>query len=243
MGKTARMGERGESARRRGGTLAAALAAALAAGTSTAENAFLKDGETETATTGTAAENASSLPDPGDDWILRKKRETRDEASENDGANGDLRFGSGNEAERFATLADVAAVGKIVAIDSTEIETEDRRRDRRERTPRRPGDAILFLPPVDPSAAEAFCAEIRKAPGDRNRDRFWLRNGDEFDGELLRVDRRRVWVRAFGVEFAVPRGRARAVRFAEIGENAEDGKSGEDGKERKSEGNGEEGRN
>ena len=220
--------------------MAAALAAALAAGTATAENAFLKDGETETATTGTAAERASSLPDPGDDWILRKKREARDEASGNDGANGELRFGSGNEAERFATLADVAAVGKIVAVDSTGIETEDRRRDRRERTPRRPGDAILFLPPVDPSAAEAFCVEIRKAPGARNRDRFWLRNGDEFDGELLRIDRRRVWVRAFGVEFAVPRGRARAVRFAEISENAKDGRFDEDGEERE---NGETGRN
>ena len=112
-------------------------------------------------------------------------------------------------------LASVAAVGKIVAIDANGIETEDRRRDRRERTPKRPGDAILFLPPVDPSAAEAFCSEIREASGDPNRDRFWLRNGDEFDGELLKIDRRRVWARAFGVEFAVPRGRVRAVRFAE----------------------------
>ncbi len=144
-------------------------------------------------------ENAASIkettanPNPGDDWILRRKTD--------------------DKAGRTA-LADVAAVGKIVAIDATGIETEDRRRDRRERTPRRPGDAILFLPPVDPSAAEAFCVEIWETPGDRNRDRFWLRNGDEFDGELLRVDRRRVWIRAFDVEFAVPRGRVRAVRFA-----------------------------
>ena len=139
------------------------------------------------------AQNASSLPNPGDDWILRAKN--ADGSEEN-------------------ALASVAAVGRIVAVDRSGIESEDRRRDRRERTPKRPGDAILFLPPVDPSAAEAFCGEIRKAPGDPNRDRFWLRNGDEFDGELLKIDRRRVWIRAFDVEFAVPRGRVRAVRFA-----------------------------
>lgn len=138
------------------------------------------------------AQNAASLPNPGDDWILREKTDA---------------------AEKNA-LASVAAVGKIVAIDANGIETEDRRRDRRERTPKRPGDAILFLPPVDPNAAEAFCVAIREAPGERNRDRFWLRNGDEFDGELLKIDRRRVWIRAFGVEFVVPRGRVRAVRFA-----------------------------
>lgn len=152
------------------------------------------------------AQNASSLPNPGDDWILRAKKD--DGAEEN-------------------ALASVAAVGRIVAVDASGIETEDRRRDRRERTPKRPGDAILFLPPVDPSAAEAFCVEIREASGARNRDRFWLRNGDEFDGELLKIDRRRVWARAFGVEFAVPRGRVRAVRFAE---NA-DGKIEKNGEE------------
>lgn len=158
------------------------------------------------------AQVASSLPNPGDDWILRAADESE-------------RVGD-KESERSA-LAFVAAVGKIVAVDSTGIETEDRRRDRRERTPRRPGDAILFLPPVDPSAAEAFCAEIWEetgATGKRNRDRFWLRNGDEFDGELLKIDRRRVWIRAFDVEFAVPRGRVRAVRFAtndKIGERGE----------------------
>lgn len=145
------------------------------------------------------AQNAASLPDPGDDWILR----TLSAKGNDDGE------GNGRSALDF-----VAAVGKIVAVDSTGIETEDRRRDRRERTPKRPGDAILFLPPVDPSAAEAFCSEIREAPGERNRDRFWLRNGDEFDGELLKIDRRRVWIRAFDVEFAAPRGRVRAVRFA-----------------------------
>lgn len=151
------------------------------------------------------AQVASSLPNPGDDWILRAADESE-------------RVGD-KERERSA-LASVAAVGKIVAVDSTGIETEDRRRDRRERTPRRPGDAILFLPPVDPSAAEAFCVEIWEetgATGTRNRDRFWLRNGDEFDGELLKIDRRRVWIRAFDVEFAVPRGRVRAVRFAANG--------------------------
>lgn len=138
-------------------------------------------------------EETTASPNPGDDWIFRRKTE--------------------DKAERTA-LADVAAVGKIVAVDATGIETEDRRRDRRERTPKRPGDALLFWPPVDPSAAEAFCVEIREAPGARDRDRFWLRNGDEFDGELLKIDRRRVWIRAFDVEFAVPRGRVRAVRFA-----------------------------
>ena len=140
------------------------------------------------------AQNASSLPDPGDDWILRAK--------------------NGVDGVEENALASVAAVGRIVAVGPSGIESEDRRRDRRERTPKRPGDAILFLPPVDPSAAEAFCGEVREAPGVRNRDRFWLRNGDEFDGELLKIDRRRVWIRAFGVEFAVPRGRVRAVRFA-----------------------------
>ena len=145
------------------------------------------------------AQVASSLPNPGDDWILRAT----------DGETKSRERETGRSA-----LASVAAVGKIVAVDSTRIETEDRRRDRRERTPKRPGDAILFLPPVDPSAAEAFCAEIREASGARDRDRFWLRNGDEFDGELLKIDRRRVWIRAFDVEFAVPRGRVRAVRFA-----------------------------
>ena len=146
------------------------------------------------------AQVASSLPNPGDDWILRAT----------DGETKSRERETGRSA-----LASVAAVGKIVAVDSTRIETEDRRRDRRERTPKRPGDAILFLPPVDPSAAEAFCVEIWEAPGARDRDRFWLRNGDEFDGETLKIDRRRVWIRAFGVEFAVPRGRVRAVRFAE----------------------------
>ncbi|MBQ7111551.1 MAG: hypothetical protein IJO06_10035 [Thermoguttaceae bacterium] len=146
------------------------------------------------------AQVASSLPNPGDDWILRAS---------------DGRKKVGDEDDERSALASVAAVGKIVAVDSTGIETEDRRRDRRERTSRRPGDAILFLPPVDPSAAEAFCVEIWEAPGARDRDRFWLRNGDEFDGETLKIDRRRVWIRAFGVEFAVPRGRVRAVRFAE----------------------------
>ena len=156
------------------------------------------------------AQSASSLPNPGDDWIFRA---TVGEKKDGDKGNG------------RSALASVAAVGKIVAVDATGIETEDRRRDRRERTPRRPGDAILFLPPVDPSAAEAFCIEIREAPGDRNRDRFWFRNGDEFDGELVKIDRRRVWIRAFDVEFAVPRGRVRAVRFAA------DGKKGETGEE------------
>lgn len=180
--------------------------------------------ETSATASSETTKNASSLPDPGDDWILRKRSGARVEAAENDGGLG---------TERFATLADVAAVGRIVAVGSKGIETEDRRRNRRERTPKRPGDAILFLPPVDPSAAEAFCVEIREAGGDRDRDRFWLRNGDEFDGELLKIDRRRVWIRAFDVEFAVPRGRVRAVRFAtiekktgkdeknEIGENVE----------------------
>ena len=146
------------------------------------------------------AQSASSLPNPGDDWIFRA---TVGEKKDGDQGNG------------RSALSSVAAVGKIVAVGPSGIETEDRRRDRRERTPKRPGDAILFLPPVDPSAAEAFCVEIREAPGDRNRDRFWLRNGDEFDGDLVKIDRRRVWIRAFGVEFAVPRGRVRAVRFAE----------------------------
>lgn len=142
---------------------------------------------------------ASILPDPGEDWILLASEGEKKDGGDDDGR---------------SALASVAAVGKIVAVDSTGIATEERRRDRRERTPRRPGDAILFLPPVDPSAAEAFCVEIWETPGDRNRDRFWLRNGDEFDGELLKIDRRRVWIRAFDVEFAVPRGRVRAVRFA-----------------------------
>ncbi len=146
------------------------------------------------------AQRASSLPDPGDDWILRAASERG-----NDG---------GDDGNGRSALDSVAAVGKIVAVDAIGIETEDRRRDRRERTPKRPGDSILFLPPVDPSAAETFCVEIWKAPGARDRDRFWLRNGDEFDGELLKIDRRRVWIRAFDVEFAVPRGRVRAVRFA-----------------------------
>ncbi|MBR4976418.1 MAG: hypothetical protein IKY61_05135, partial [Thermoguttaceae bacterium] len=152
------------------------------------------------------AQNASSLPNPGDDWILQTK--------------------PGDGGENVA-LASVAAVGRIVAVDANGVETEDRRRDRRERTPKRPGDAILFLPPVDPSAAEAFCVEIWETKGARNRDRFWLRNGDEFDGELLKIDRRRVWIRAFDVEFAVPRGRVRAVRFAENG--AGNDKKGEKG--------------
>ncbi|MBR2005427.1 MAG: hypothetical protein IJ991_14760 [Thermoguttaceae bacterium] len=236
MGQMLRMKKRGKTARR-------FFFAALAAGALAAESAFFKGGPSETsATPGTPSmENASSLPDPGDDWILRKKSETRSEASGNDEANGDLPSGNAKTSESFAALADVAAVGKIVAIDSTGIETEDRRRDRRERTPKRLGDAILLSPPVDPSAAEAFCVEIREAPGARDRDRFWLRNGDEFDGELLRVDRRRVWIRAFDVEFAVPRGRVRAVRFAEIDEDAGDGKLGEDGKARGSEKNGENG--
>ena len=125
-------------------------------------------------------------------------------------------------------LDTVAAVGRIVAVDANGIETEDRRRDRRERTPKRPGDAILFLPPVDPSAAEAFCVEIREASGTRDRDRFWLRNGDEFDGELLKIDRRRVWIRAFDVEFAVPRGRVRAVRFAADDKKGKNEKNGEE---------------
>lgn len=238
MGQMLRMEKRGKRARRF--FFAASAAVALAAGASAAEeNAFVKSATPETST----AENASSLPDPGDDWILRKKSETRSEASGNGGTNGDLASGNAKTSEKFAALADVAAVGKIVAIDSTGIETEDRRRGRRERTPKRPGDAILFLPPVDPSAAQAFCVEIRETPGARDRDRFWLRNGDEFDGELLRVDRRRVWIRAFDVEFAVPRGRVRAVRFAEIGEDAEDGRLGEDGKARENGGNGETRRN
>ena len=141
----------------------------------------------------------TARPNPGDDWILRTP----------DGEKKD-----GDEENGRSALDSVAAVGKIVAVDATGIETEDRRRDRRERTPKRPGDAILFLPPVDPSAAEAFCVEIRETSGARDRDRFWLRNGDEFDGELLKIDRRRVWIRAFDVEFTVPRGRVRAVRFA-----------------------------
>lgn len=159
------------------------------------------------------AQVASSLPNPGDDWILRASDEGKKDGGEENGR---------------SALDSVAAVGKIVAVDSTGIETEDRRRERRERTSRRPGDAILFLPPVDPSAAEAFCVEIWEetgATGKRNRDRFWLRNGDEFDGELLKIDRRRVWIRAFGVEFAVPRGRVRAVRFAE---NDKKGRIGEE---------------
>lgn len=157
-------------------------------------------------------QSAASLPNPGDDWIFRAT----------DGEKKDDDKGKGRSA-----LASVAAVGKIVAVDATGIETEDRRRDRRERTPKRPGDAILFLPPVDPSAAEAFCSEIREAPGERNRDRFWLRNGDEFDGELMKIDRRRVWIRAFDVEFSVPRGRVRAVRFAADGDdNDKIGKNG-----------------
>ena len=159
-------------------------------------------------------QSASSLPDPGDDWILRKKRDKRPKTAAKDGTNGELNFENEKGTERLAALASVAAVGKIVAVGPSGIETEDRRRDRRERTPKRPGDAILFLPPVDPSAAEAFCSEIWETEGARNRDRFWLRNGDEFDGELLKIDRRRVWIRAFDVEFAVPRGRVRAVRFA-----------------------------
>ena len=156
------------------------------------------------------AQSASSLPNPGDDWIFRA---TVGETKDGDQGNG------------RSALSSVAAVGKIVAVGPSGIETEDRRRDRRERTPKRPGDAILFLPPVDPSAAEAFCVEIWETPGDRNRDRFWLRNGDEFDGELVKIDRRRVWIRAFDVEFAVPRGRVRAVRFAE---NDKKGKMGEE---------------
>jgi hypothetical protein len=177
-----------------------ALAALLACGTGEA-GVVASPQESET------TQNASSLPDPGDDWILRAKNENDEENA----------------------LAAVAAVGRIVEVGPNGIETEDRRRDRRERTAKRPGDAILFLPPVDPSAAEAFCGEIRAASGARNRDRFWLRNGDEFDGELLKVDRRRVWVRAFNVEFAVPRGRVRAVRFAAtVDENDKIEKSGEE---------------
>ncbi len=247
MGQMLRMKKRGERARRF--FFAASAAGALAAASAAAEeSAFFKRTPSETSETSAtpgapSTENASSLPDPGDDWILRKKSETRSEASGNDETNGDLPSGSAKTPESFAALADVAAVGKIVAIDSTGIETEDRRRDRRERTPKRLGDAILLSPPVDPSAAEAFCVEIREAPGARDRDRFWLRNGDEFDGELLRVDRRRVWIRAFNVEFAVPRGRVRAVRFAEIGEDGEERGNKENGGNGGSEGNGETGRN
>ncbi len=181
------------------GAFAAALVGAFAA----AEEPRVPVAATTASET---ARNAATLPNPGDDWILRAA------------TGGDV-----GEENALSTLERVAAVGKILAVDSTGIETEDRRLERRERTPKRPGDALLFWPPVDPSAAEAFCSEIRKASGARNRDRFWLRNGDEFDGELLKIDRRRVWIRAFGVEFAVPRGRVRAVRFAAKDENREVG--------------------
>lgn len=187
-----------------------AFAVALAFVVASAFVGFSAETEKKTAASG-SAENAATLPNPGDDWILRA-------ATEEIGADNDV-----------SPLERVWAVGKIVAIDSTGIETEDRRLDRRERTPRRPGDAVLFLPPVDPSAATAFCEAIRKASGARNRDRFWLRNGDEFDGELVKVDRRRVWIRAFDVEFAVPRGRVRAVRFATIGQECENSENSENG--------------
>ena len=60
------------------------------------------------------AQNASSLPDPGRDWILRAKSGERKEGGEDDGR---------------PALDSVAAFGRIVAVDRNGIETEDRRRD------------------------------------------------------------------------------------------------------------------
>lgn len=151
--------------------------------------------------------NAVAAPNPGDDWLLPPKRD--------DAPNAETPpiFAFGEILSDAAILTEIVAVGRIVKIDATEIETENRRTASTERFKRRPGGAILFRPPVDPNEAAKFCRKIREER--ENRDQIWLRNGDEFVGTLLAVDRRRVFFRAFGVDVAIPRGRVRAVRFAD----------------------------
>ena len=103
------------------------------------------------------------------------------------------------------------AVGRIERVDGGEIVTERRSDGERVSRPLETTSFILFAPHED-SESDAFDGEASY----RNAGvlaRIWLRNGDAFDGKLIRIDRRRVYFSAFGRELTIPRGRVVAIRL------------------------------
>ena len=103
------------------------------------------------------------------------------------------------------------AVGRIERAEGDVIVTERRADGKRVEYSLITTSFILFAP-HDVPESETFAAEpTYRVP--RAHARIWLRNGDAFDGDLLRVDRRRVYFTAFGRELTIPRGRVRAIRL------------------------------
>lgn len=144
-------------------------------------------GSTFTASFSLATEGTSAALSPSEHWIVAPP----------------------SEAGPFSFQRDVEAIGQIRTIEKGKIVYVSSKRQERSLDA---GISIVFFPPIDSVVAEAFCQTLQNDGGDV--DKALLCNGDELEGEFVRMDARRLYFIAFDREIAIPRYRVRALRIA-----------------------------
>lgn len=105
----------------------------------------------------------------------------------------------------------IYAIGRITKIVERSVYSEDRRVKKREKRELQPGSAILLKPN---DVREATSSSYEPPQGfSGTSDYVWLRNGDEFPCEFAELDKRFAYLRAFGFDVKIPRGRIAVIRF------------------------------
>ena len=113
-------------------------------------------------------------------------------------------------------LDGTTAIGRVTRIDATAIESEDRLKGVESHFERPNGGGIILKPHSDLLEVEKRIRLIRDHRG--FCDYVWLRNGDGFPCDFFTLDKRFARLRAFGVDFSIPRGRVLAIRFRDVAE-------------------------
>lgn len=108
----------------------------------------------------------------------------------------------------------VSAVGRVMRVDEKGFDTEDRVEGTEKHYERLPGTSILLKRAVDLERTIELCREVRSLS--RFDDHVWLSNGDDFPCEVLGLDKRFVYLRAFDVDVRAPRGKVAAIRFRDV---------------------------
>ena len=132
-----------------------------------------------------------------------------EELSPPDATQDRLAFFAASGTSDGSVVVSARVVGRVERVDATRVVVEEPVEGRRVEYSRCELAGLAFAPRESSFDAERALS----ARATFSRDYVWLRNGDEFPCRLVLIDRRRATVDAFGLQFAIPRGRIRAFSF------------------------------
>ena len=124
------------------------------------------------------------------------------------------------EFEESQSFAGVFGIGRVTYVDGKGFDTEDRVAGTERRYARLSGTAVILKRTVDSERIQELCRQVRSMRS--VDDHVWLSNGDDFSCEVLGMNKRFVYLRAFDVEMATPRGKVAAIRFRDVQKSSTD---------------------